>query len=264
MITSVHNPKVQAVRKLQDQPKKRREEQAFIIEGVRLAEEALQAGWDAEQVFFTDLLDERGKRIVGEFSARHVPVEPVSSVVMNALSETETPQGLLVVVRQQTLTLPTNPDFLLIIDSVRDPGNLGTIIRSAAAAGVQGVLLAPGCVDAWSGKVLRAGMGAHFHISIYALGWAEIRRIVKGSTGTLKVYLADSAGGVSYTAADFRRPLALVVGGEAVGAGSEALSLSDEKVHIPMPGGSESLNAAIAASILLFEVVRQRGQPNHI
>lgn len=261
MITSVHNPRVQVVRRLQSKAKDRREEHAFVVEGVRLAEEALSAGWSARLVFFTEQLDERGKAVVDGFEAQGTPAEQVSDAVMNAVSRTETPQGLLVVLTEQILTLPPNLDFILILDSVRDPGNLGTVLRTAAAALVQGVLLAPGCADAWSGKVLRAGMGAHFHLPIRTLAWSEITPLLKTPPTKIKIFLADAAGGESYTQADFRSPLALIVGGEAVGAGTEALSLADAKVHIPMPGGSESLNAGIAASILLFEVVRQRRTP---
>lgn len=258
MITSVHNPKIQAVRKLLAQARERHQQRAFVIEGVRLAEEALHGGWGAQLVLFTDILDERGKSLVTSFSEKGTPVEQVSEAVMKAVSETETPQGLLVVLAQRSLPLPSNSDFLLILDELRDPGNMGTVLRSAAAAGVQAVILAPGCVDAWSPKVLRAGMGAHFRLPIHSLAWQEIGRAVMQSSGKLKVYLADSAGGIAYTRADFHIPLALIVGGEAAGAGGEAESLADAKVHIPMPGRSESLNAAIAASILLFEVVRQR------
>jgi TrmH family RNA methyltransferase len=259
MITSVHNSKIQAIRKLQTQAKYRREEQAFVVEGVRLAEEALQGGWVAELVLFTELLDERGKAILGGFTARGVPAEQVSETVMKAVSETDTPQGILVVVRVQQLPIPVNASFILILDGVRDPGNLGTILRTAAAAGVQAVLLGPGCVDALSPKVVRAGMGAHFRLPIQGLGWDGIERICKNPESTLQVYLADSTAGVPYTQVDMKSPLALIIGGEAAGAGFESALLADEKVHIPMPGGSESLNAAVATSILVFEVVRQRG-----
>ncbi len=257
MITSVHNPRVQAVRRLQSHAQERREQQACVVEGVRLAEEALQAGWTARQVFFTEALEERGKALLQAFQANGAPVEPVSQAVMEAMCDTETPQGLLVVLAQRRLSLPPEPDFLLVVDGLRDPGNLGTLLRSAAAAGVQGVLLAPGCAEAWSGKVLRAGMGAHFRLPVQPMSWPEIRSTV---SGRLKVYLAAAGAGSEYTQADFRRPVALVVGGEAAGAGPEAQALADEKVHIPMPGGSESLNAGVAAGILLFEVVRQRGK----
>ncbi len=258
MITSVHNPKIQSVRKLLAHAKERHVQQAFVLEGVRLAEEALHGEWKARQVLFTETLDQRGQAVVDGFSADGAAVEQVSETVMKAISDTETPQGLLVVLGQKTLPLPKMPDFLLVLDALRDPGNLGTVLRTAAAAGAQGVLLAPGCVDAWSPKVLRAGMGAHFRLPIHSLSWQDIRQALKQASGKMQAYLADSAAGISYTQADFRIPLALIVGGEAAGAGSEARSLADEKVHIPMPGGSESLNAAIAASLLLFEVVRQR------
>ena len=259
MITSVHNPKIQTIRTLQSHSKARREEGAFVIEGIRLAEEALLATWEAQLVLCTTHLDSRGQSVVEGFSARGVPVEQVSDRVFAAISETETPQGLLAVLKLRALPLPATPDFLLILDGVRDPGNLGTILRSAAAAGVQAVLLSPGSADAYAPKVVRAGMGAHFRLPIRQLSWEQIKATLDPSPVGLRVYLAEATAGIPYTQADFRSPLALVIGGEAVGAGQQAVSLTTEKVHIPMPGGSESLNAGVAASILLFEVVRQRG-----
>jgi TrmH family RNA methyltransferase len=259
MITSVHNPKIQTVRKLQSLVKARLEGQSFVIEGVRLAEEALQTGWEARQVLFTAYLDQRGKEVLNGFSTRGVPVEQVSDTVMKAISETEAPQGVLVVLALRSLPIPSSVDFILILDGVRDPGNLGTILRTAAAAGVQAVLLPPGSTDAFAPKVVRAGMGAHFYLPIRHSSWDEIKRILKESGANLRVYLADSDAGSEHTQVDFRSPLALIIGGEAAGAGTEAISLADERVRIPMPGGAESLNAAIAAGILLFEVVRQRG-----
>jgi TrmH family RNA methyltransferase len=260
MITSVHNPRIQAIRKLQTQVKARREEQAFVIEGVRLAEEALRGGWEAQWVLFTDQLDARGKVVVDGFAALGVSVEQVTDGVMKTVSDTETPQGILVVLALHALPIPSNADFMLILDGVRDPGNLGTSLRTAAAAKVQAVLLTPGSADAFSPKVVRAGMGAHFRLPIHQPGWDGITHILKDLRSNLKVYLADSTAGIPYTQADFCSPMALIVGSEAAGPRSESLSLADEKVHIPMPGGSESLNAAIAASILIFEVVRQRGK----
>ena len=162
MITSIHNPKIQAIRKLQTQVRARREDQKFVIEGVRLAEEALQAGWQAHELFFTDQLDERGKHVLVGFTNRGVPAEQVTQEVMKAVSDTETPQGILIVLSLQALPIPKVLNFILVLDAVRDPGNLGTILRTAAAAGVQAVLLAPGCVDAFAPKVMRAGMGHIF------------------------------------------------------------------------------------------------------
>ncbi len=260
MITSIHNPRVQAVRRLLAQSKARREQGEFVIEGVRLAEEALHASWEARLVLFTAQLDQRGQAVVDGFSARGVPIEQVSDSVMHAISQTETPQGILAVMAIKMLPLPPSTHFLLILDRMRDPGNLGTILRTAGAAGVQAALLASGCADAWSPKVVRAGMGAHFRLPILNLSWSELKRTLTQSGSNLRVFLADSSAGIPYTQADFRPPLALIIGGEAAGAGAESLSVADTKVHIPMPGGSESLNAAAAASILLFEVQRQRSE----
>jgi RNA methyltransferase, TrmH family len=258
MITSVHNPRIQAISKLQKQAKVRREKQAFVIEGVRLAQEALQGGWEAQLLLFTDRLDKRGMDLVADFSARGVLVEQVTETVMNAISETETPQGLMVVLSLLKLPVPEDPDFVLVLDGVRDPGNLGTILRTALAAGVQAVLLAPGSVDAFAPKVVRAGMGAHFRLPVHQPGWDGIKQVLRAPGSKMKVYLADSTSGISYSQVDFRSPMAIIIGGEAGGAGSESAALADEMVHIPMPGGSESLNAAVAAGILIFEVVRQR------
>jgi RNA methyltransferase, TrmH family len=260
MITSAHNPKIQTIRKLQAQGKARREEQAFVVEGVRLSEEALHAGWEAKLVLYTEELDVRGQVVVSGFTARGVPVEQVTASVMKTVSDTESPQGILVVLAISSLPLPSSPDFVLILDGVRDPGNLGTILRTAAAAGVQAVLLTPGSVDAFAPKVVRSAMGAHFRLPISNLGWEDIRRHLYLPAAKLRIYLADANGDIPYTQADFHSPVALIVGGEAAGAGVESSSLAHEHVHIPMPGGTESLNAAVATAILLFEVVRQRGK----
>jgi TrmH family RNA methyltransferase len=260
MITSVHNPRIQAVRKLQAQSRVRRKHGEFVIEGLRLAEEALNSNWQARLVLFTEQLDQRGQAVLAGFSARRVPTEQVSASVMAAISQTETPQGIVIVLAIKPLPLPASLHFVLILDGMRDPGNLGAILRTAVAAGVQVVLLAPGCTDAWSPKVLRAGMGAHFRLPILSQTWPELSDTLTQSGSNLHIYLADSSAGMPYTQADFRSPLALIIGGEAAGAGAESQSMAEKRVHIPMPGGSESLNAAAAASILLFEVQRQRSE----
>jgi TrmH family RNA methyltransferase len=259
MITSSHNPKLQWVRLLESQAQARNEAQAFIVEGVRLAEEALAAGWEAQLVFYSEEVSPRGQSVVEGFARRGAPVEQVAPQILKSVADTETPQGLLLVLSMRALPQPEKADFLLILDGVCDPGNLGTILRSARAAGVQSVLLPPGTVDPFLPKVVRAGMGAHFHLPILRASWDELNQtLIPGVEAGLRIYLADSGGGQVYTHANFSSSLALIVGGEAQGAGDEALRLAHEKVHIPMPGGSESLNAAVAAGILLFEVLRQR------
>jgi TrmH family RNA methyltransferase len=254
MITSAQNTKIKWVKSLQINSRTRRQEGLWVVEGARLAEETLVSNWPAQLVLHTPEPGARILAVIEAFQAHGAPVEIVSEAVMRSASDTETPQGILVVLRQQTLALTNNLDFVLIPDGVRDPGNLGAMLRTAAAAGVQAVFLPPGAVDPFSPKVVRAGMGAHFRLPIYSLGWQEI----ESRLGSLPVYLAAAGAGIPYTQADWRSPLALIIGGEARGAGEQAWSLPVTPVHIPMLGKMESLNAAMAAGILFFEVVRQR------
>ena len=256
MITSVQNPKIKEIRGLQARSKQRRAAGAFVVEGVRLAEEAMQAGWQPQLVLYTADLSERGQALVEGWRSQGIPVETVADHVMQAASDTQTPQGILLVLALQALPIPAALDFALILDRMRDPGNLGTLLRTAAAAGAGAVFLPPGTVDAFAPKVVRSAMGAHFHLPVHALTWEEIE--AQCTQHNLQVFLAAAGSGTAYTQADFRQPLALLIGGEAHGAGQRAHQLATTAIHIPMPGTAESLNAAVAAAILTFEVVRQR------
>jgi len=253
MITSAQNAKLKLARSLMGRPKERHAAQAFIAEGVRLVEEALSAGWPIRYVLHTAGLSARGLELINKLEAQGYEVEQVSDGLLNAISETENSQGLLAVLEHAPLALPQPLDFALIPDSIRDPGNLGTLLRTASAAGVQAVFLPPETTDAFAPKVVRAGMGAHFRLPTLSLSWEEIRV----ATRALKVYLADMQGAPCWQV-DFRLPLALIVGGEAEGATEEAHSLAEMSVSIPMPGKAESLNAGVAGAVLMFEVVRQR------
>lgn len=256
MITSAQNPKIKWLRQLQSSSRERREAGLIVAEGVRLLEEALAAGWQAQAVFCLEALEPRLQAVVDGFVACGAALETVAPHVLATASDTETPQGALAVLQLTQPQPPTQLDFVFIPDQVRDPGNLGTMLRTSAAANVGAVLLPPGGVDPYSPKVLRSGMGAHFRLPLLALEWVQIEALV--GQFQLQVYLAEAGRGAAYTAADLRRPLALVIGGEAEGAGPQARQLATQCVYIPMPGGSESLNAAVAAGVLLFEVVRQR------
>ena len=254
MLTSAQNAKIKRIRRLQDQSKARKKEEAFVIEGVRLVEEAFRCGWKPEMVLFTSDLDERGLQVVDQFRAQGAKVIQTYPEVMQAASDTETPQGLLAVLPLRGQPQPQKLEFVLIPDAVRDPGNLGTLLRTALAASVDLVLLPPGTVDPHSPKVVRAAMGAHFRLPILKASWQEINEKIK----PLHVFVAEAEKGLPHTEADLRHPLALVIGNEAHGPGPQAQQLADDWLHIPMPGEAESLNAAIAGSILMFEVVRQR------
>lgn len=256
MITSRDNPKLKRVRLLQADAKARREACSFVVEGVRLVEEAWSSGWQLEWVIYSADLSERGRQLLDQLRASRVPLDEVSAAVLQSVSDTQSPQGILGVVQARRFHLAQALNFVLILDQVRDPGNLGTILRTAAAAGVQRVVLPPGNVDAFAPKVMRAGMGAQFRLPVDVLPWDQLIDLL--SEHNLATYMADAAEGEPCYQADLASPLALIIGGEAEGASVSALQYARQKIHIPMPGGSESLNVAIAAGILLFEVVRQR------
>jgi RNA methyltransferase, TrmH family len=208
-------------------------------------------------VLYSSGLSDRGEAILEKINASNVEVDEVSGDLLQAVSETEASQGILAVLELSTLPLPVSPNFVLIPDQIRDPGNLGTLIRSATAAGVQAVLLPPETADAFAPKVVRSGMGAHFRLPVHIMDWEEIERVCR--LGGLQVFLADMEGRPCWET-DFREPLALIVGGESEGASQQARELADATVSIPMPGETESLNASVAGAVLMFEVVRQRIQ----
>jgi len=256
MITSPYNPKLKLVRALQGRAKERRETGAFLAEGVRLVEEAANTNWPFRFVLYDELLSERGSLLVENLMSRGVECEMVLSSVMKSLSETESPQGVLAVLNEFHIPIPDSLDFILIPDKIRDPGNLGTLLRTAAAAsGVQAVLLPPETTDAFAPKVLRSGMGAHFRLPIHSMTWDEINQVIK-SAG-LHVFLANMDG-QSCWETDLCQPLALIIGSEAEGASESAKQLANQIISVPMSGGIESLNAGVAGSVLMLEVVRQR------
>lgn len=256
MITSLKNDKVRYTRALQSRRRVRQRERRFVFEGVRLVEEAIRAGVHPAYVFYTETAasDERGGRLLKSLREASVPCYDVSEPVMAACSDTETPQGVLAVLPIPDLPRPEHPTLTLILDRVRDPGNLGTILRSALAAGVEQAVLTPGTVDATNPKSVRAAMGAHLRLPVVALRWAAIAEAVAGCD----VWLAATSGEMCYTAVDWTRPTALIVGGEAAGVGEQARALAQGQVSIPMAAGVESLNTAVAAAVILFETLQQR------
>lgn len=258
MITSLSNDKVRYVRALQSRRRVREREHRLVFEGVRLVEECVRAGITPTFVFYTTTVeaDQRGGGLLASLRRMDVPCYEVTEAVMSACSDTQTPQGILAVLPTPNLPRPECPTLTLILDRLRDPGNLGTILRTALAAGVEQVLLAPGTVDPRNPKVVRAGMGAHLRLPVATLQWESITEAVTGCD----VWLADASGETHYTSVDWTRPVAIILGGEAVGAGKRARALALGRVSIPMAAQVESLNTAAAAAVILFEVVRQRAE----
>lgn len=257
MITSSANPKIKLIRALQSQRRARERERAFVIEGVRLAEEAARAGIAPRWVLHTENLDTREQAALEAITRLGTDeVVAVTPTVMAAAADTLNPQGLLAVIPFPPVSAfpPPTLSFALILDGIADPGNLGTLLRTALATGVEVVCLMPGTVDAYNPKVVRAALGAHFWLPIFEINWGELRQPLVG----LEVWLAEAREGEAYTQVDWRQPSALIIGSEAEGPSVSAQDFTPRRVHIPMPGPVESLNAAVAAGVVLFEAARQR------
>lgn len=252
MITSLQNDRVKHVHALQTQAKARRKERQIALEGTRLVADAYDRG-GSRPLFVLYDPDAADLNLVDRLERQRVNIYPVSAEVLKHVSATEQPQGMVAVFPMPDPSLPDHPRRVLIVDALRDPGNLGTLLRTAAAAAVQAVLLSPGSVDAYNPKVLRGGMGAHFRLPIVERSWSDIAAYTQG----LHVYLADMDGDIAYDRADWSSPWALIIGSEAHGASPQALELARQRVYIPMHEDAESLNAAIAAAVLLFEARRQ-------
>lgn len=261
MITSAQNSQLKLVRALLNKHQERLQQKKFVLEGVRLVEEAFTAGIQPEMVLYSNALSERGMRLLGKMRSSGIQADEVAPDLLKSLADTETPQGILALLPIPEFQLPGDADFIVLADQVRDPGNLGTLLRTSLAAGVQAVLLTPGTVDAYSPKVVRSAMGAHFRLPLISAAWDEINSWMGGLQTRPNLWISDVREGTACWQADFRSPLILAIGGEAEGISPAATALPHQKIHIPMPGRSESLNASIAASILIFEVIRQRSIP---
>lgn len=256
MITSTKNPQIKHLRSLLTNRKDRRSERLFVIEGVRLVEEALQAQAEiAIVVYNRDQLatTERGATLIEQLS--RFPAYEVSPEVLQAVSDTVTPQGVVAAVRWPELESPMY-GVVLVLDALQDPGNVGTLLRSAVATGISQVICTAGTADVYSPKVARAAMGAHFRLPIAQdVSWDDAPLML---STTDNVYAAVAEAAMPYYAADWRQPSALIVGNEANGVSAAGLAIATKQIAIPMAPGVESLNAAVAGSVILFEMQRQR------
>ncbi len=257
MITSDRNPSIKYVKRLLLSRRFRQNQNAYVVEGDRWLDEIIQYGPRPDQLFISGRWHESPIN-QQRLDSLAVPWKVVSDSVMVNMSDTETPPGVLAVLPMASLPIPDDPTLLLILDRVANPGNLGAILRTAAAAGVDGVLLAPGCVDQHNPKVVRGSMGAILRLPIARRNWSEI----EGDLAHLNAWLASAGGDTRHVQVDWRQPSALIIGSEAQGAGLEAQQLA-KSISIPMSQGNESLNAAVAAGIILFEAVRQRSETTH-
>ncbi|MEL7566988.1 MAG: RNA methyltransferase [Dehalobacterium sp.] len=240
----------------------REKEKLFMLEGVRLIEEALDAGVQINYVLYTPKLSNstRGNKLIESFANHGVAVYLVEESIFDDVSDTENPQGILAIARilhSELSQLEINErSLLLLIDGVQDPGNLGTMIRTACAAGASGVILTKGTVDLFNPKVIRASMGTVFQIPVIIKeNNQNILQFLK-SNG-FRILVADAKGKKHYYHAETEGPVVWVLGNEANGPGEFFQKHGDEIVSIPLLGKAESLNVAVAAGILLFDHVRR-------
>lgn len=261
---SKQNPRIKYLRRLANR-RFRDQEGKFLVEGVRFVEEALSSSWPVEMLVYCPKLTEspRGNALLASAAVRGAGRVEVQDTLFRELAGTDHPQGVLAVVGQRRLRLEDllvagDPALLVLVDGVQDPGNLGTIVRSADAAGAGGVLLFKDTADVYNPKALRATMGSLFHVPVVqGLTVAEVMPFL--AQGKIKVVAGDPHGVRPVYECDLTGPCALLVGSEAEGIREVARGVVNELVRIPMPGRAESLNVAISTAILLYEAVRQRG-----
>ena len=258
MITSTSNPQIKRLLQLQKKSKARTEENVFVVEGIRMFAEVPKER--VEKVYISETLFNRKKL---ELNLQNFPVEILSDSVFQHVSDTKTPQGILCVIKQQKYLLEEllsvqNPHFV-VLDNLQDPGNLGTIVRTAEGAGVDAIFMSRDCVDIYNPKTIRSTMGSIYRMpTIYIedipMLLEEFRK--KGICS----YAAHLEGKHSYEAENYCGGTAILIGNEGNGLRQEVAEKADVWVQIPMQGKVESLNAAIAAAVLMFEVSRQRRQ----
>ena len=253
-ISSSDNPRYRRLVRLLESGRERRKSGLTVLDGVHLVSAYRQHAGPVPEVIVTHAALEHAE-IRREADAAATTLV-VADALFAALSTVVTPTGILAVVPVPEVRAPgANVGACVVLEDVQDPGNLGSILRSAAAAGVPDVLLTAGCAQPWSPRVLRAGMGAHFALRLYEN--CELQQFFEHYRGHGVATVRDGAR--SLFATDLRGDVALLFGNEGAGLSEATLAVARERVTIPMPGSAESLNVAAAAAVCLFERVRQGG-----
>ncbi|WP_010248381.1 23S rRNA (guanosine(2251)-2'-O)-methyltransferase RlmB [Acetivibrio cellulolyticus] len=261
-ISSSQNPVIKEIKALKEK-KYRDQTGLFFIEGIRFVEEALKEKIEISKILVSDKLADvhGGKEILEQLeNSNCCNVYTLTNKLYMEVTDTENPQGILAILNKKSISLESvydNKNFFLVLDSLQDPGNMGTIIRTADAAGVTGVIVSKGCVDVYNPKVLRSTMGSLFHIPIcYSENILQTLEEMKNKG--IRLCAAHLSGSKNYFELDYKDNIAIIVGNEANGISDSVAGISNELVRIPMAGKSESLNASVAAGLLMYEVLRLR------
>lgn len=251
IITSIQNKRIKHAHSLQNKARLRRSEMLIVLEGTRLISDALERGGNPDYALYTP--ESTDYRLIAKLQTAKTDLIPVTEEVLNYVSDTKQPQGIITIFHIPMPPLPKNPKRVLIFDGIREPGNMGTMLRTAGAAGVDLAILTPDCVDPYNPKALRAGMGAHFRLPIVEAPHQEIQAFCQD----LAVYSASAEGDKLYSDVDWTQNWAFIIGNEAHGVSEKIASLAQASISIPMASKTESLNAAIASAVILFEARRQ-------
>lgn len=259
MITSSANQKIKRILKLQKKAKARNEEEIFIVEGIRMMKEAPEER--IKELYVSETFLQKHPDLPEHLAKK---AELVSDPVFAHMSDTKTPQGILGVIQRKSWTMGEiireedgRAPFLMVLDHLQDPGNLGTILRTAEGAGVTGVILGADCADLYQPKVIRSTMGSIYRMRAVCVDDMKetVKRLKHHGIHTYAAHLDDSR---FYDEEDYTKPTAFLIGNEGNGLPEEICSEAEHKIKIPMHGQVESLNAAMAAGILMYEVCRQR------
>jgi len=265
-ITSAQNPLVKRLQLLLER-KGREQAGSYLVEGAHLVEEALNSKATVTTILYDSERElDAACRLALTNIGPDVQVVAASEAVLAKLSETKSPQGIVAVVKKnqqnweewmERLIQAKQDALLLFLDEIQDPGNLGTILRTAEAAGVDGVVLGRGSVDLYNGKVVRATMGAMFRLPIFTLSLPATAEEWRSRGGRLlTTTLRENSR--SYDSVDYNGKIAIVIGNEGRGVSEEMVAQADALVHIPIYGQAESLNAAVAAGLLVYEARRKK------
>ncbi|GAB6138270.1 TrmH family RNA methyltransferase [Halanaerobaculum tunisiense] len=262
LISSFTNDKIKYLRSLY-RKKYRRQEKKFVLEGVRIIEEAIKEQIEIGQVFYSDYLlrNQRGEELLHKLKQVSQHTFQITDDLLQQVADTTSPQGILAIVQQRDYQLNDilagNKQFFVIADQVQDPGNLGTIIRTADAAGASGVITTKGTVSLYNQKVIRATMGALFRFPVYRTeDIMKLKRELQASG--VQLVVGDVEAEMSHFAVDYTQPTAIVAGNEGQGPRQEFITGADKLVKIPLAEAAESLNVAMATGVMLYEGVRQR------
>lgn len=256
IIKSIHNPGIKRARSLLRR-KGRTEERAFLVEGVRAVTDMLAAGIEPTQLF---VRAEAEDEVILEGLEVNCPVRLVTAEVLATLSDVPHPQGIIAEVPNDAVSSTPmhdvwTKDLILVADGVRDPGNLGTLLRSAAGAGITQVLVTPNSVDPFNPKCVRSAMGAHFLVSLLQVTYDEA---IEKLEQVPVIAIADAEGDINYDAVEWSESCAIIVGSEAFGPNAALYEIATAYVRIPLARNLESLNAGVAGSHLVLEAARHR------